>query len=105
MRTKNPQRRKAPGSRQRSPGDRRPQDRYTLLPDDDEPRYTTDELYTLWQRFKDAPDAVTRMQDFSLMDKTQAARLIMQFEQMERGEVERIPILRQSIHDESDFMW
>ncbi len=105
MRTKNPQRRTTRTRRQQTPGDRRPQDRYSLLPDDDEPRYTVDELYSLWQRFKDAPDAVTRMQDFSLMDRAQAARLIMQFEQMESGEIESIPILRQSIHDESDFMW
>ena len=84
---------------------RRQRDCYVLLPEEDEERYTIDELYSLWRRFRHAHDAVTVMEGLSLMNRTQAANLIMQFERRDRGEYEPVPVLTQAVHNESDFMW
>lgn len=43
-------------------------------------RYDQNELYELWQRFKDNEDALDLMCDFSYLNRLQAAELISEFE-------------------------
>lgn len=42
--------------------------------------YTTQELYELWQKFRDNPDAERTLSDFMDSDTENAARLIDEFE-------------------------